>query len=121
MARLVNLKKQDFNSSEELFETRCKLYSSGEIPSRKVTEFLKKCKKRYVGNIESPWKEEDKEWKLEILDKYFPGQEKIIRDYAEQERLSQIKREEARVRRQKLQEMKLEQNKWDMLNVLKCK
>lgn len=109
MARILKEKKVKIITQEELdrFESRCKHFAEEVKQYTKQTNFIKECKKAYVGNDERKrsWGEKERELKVDILEKYFPGTKEKIIQYEKDELQSMANRERARQEKERLKEL----------------
>ena len=80
--------------SKDIFKQRCEYFANEIKTGAKVNAFLKRCVKSYVGEREPVWTEEEKEWKVEMIDTYFPGFKEKLEQYVKDTEFSRQKRKE---------------------------
>ena len=68
--------------NKENFRKRCIKYSQEIKQAKVVTGFLKRCIRSYFGEAKPFWDEDEKQWKAEMLDEYFPGFKARLEQYA---------------------------------------
>ena len=95
---MANITKKYFNSKN--FVVSCMAYQRlGQCSDQ--TKFLTRCRKHVTGDLKPKWEDNELEFKLHTLEKYFPGFNADLQKYLDRTEESRKLKEERDMQRSK--------------------
>ena len=92
---------------KEEFEKKCKYYAEKVSSYTEQNKFIKGCRKSILGDGSyRQWTREEIVWRVEILEKYFPNETKVMLEYVEHEKIVRERKKKVREQRDKLLDMR---------------